>query len=134
VKPENILVDAEGGVRLADLGGTLVVRPEEPVRRAIFGSPLWAPVRSDPSRRRRSEPDVGHLRVVGRRLLVAHRHAPVYQADPSPMLTPIGMDIWRELTEIAESLAAGDVLRRAAKRIVGSTSRADAIETSTSST
>jgi serine/threonine protein kinase len=111
VKPENILVDGEGGVRLADLGGTLVVRPAEPVRRAIFGSPLWAPYDQILPGIAEANPtwDTYALSVVVFWWLTGTR--PVYQADPSPMLTPIGMEIWRELTAIAEALAAGDVLR-----------------------
>ena len=111
VKPENILVDAQGGVRLADLGGTLVVRPAEPVRRAIFGSPLWAPYDQILPGIAEANPtwDTYALSVVVFWWLTGTR--PVYQADPSPMLTPIGMEIWGELTTIAEGLAVGDALR-----------------------
>ncbi len=111
VKPENILVDGEGGVRLADLGGTLVVHTAEPVRRAIFGSPLWAPYDQILPGIAEANPtwDTYALSVVVFWWLTGTR--PVYQADPSPMLTPIGIAIWRELTTIAEAMSVGDVQR-----------------------
>jgi serine/threonine protein kinase len=111
VKPENILVDRAGGVRLADLGGTLVVRSAEPVRRAIFGSPLWAPYDQILPGVAEANPtwDTYALAVVVFWWITGTR--PAYQADPSPMLTPAGMEIWGELTGLAQALAAGDVGR-----------------------
>jgi serine/threonine protein kinase len=110
VKPENILVDREGGVRLADLGGTLVVRTAEPVRRAIFGSPLWAPYDQILPGVAEANPtwDTYALSVVVFWWITGTR--PAYQSDPSPMLTPTGVAIWRELTGLAEALAGGNAL------------------------
>ena len=106
VKPENILVDADGGVRLVDFGGTLVVDTFQAVRLAVFGSPLWAPY--DQILPDLPEPnptwDTYAASVVLFWWITGTR--PAYQADPTPMLTTRGRAIWARLTELARAPVA----------------------------
>ena len=119
VKPENILVDADGSVRLVDFGGTLVVDAFQAVRLAVFGSPLWAPY--DQILPDLPEPnptwDTYAASVVLFWWLTGTR--PAYQADPTPMLTDRGRSIWDRLTELARAPVADREASIAAHRHAG---------------
>lgn len=103
IKPENILVDSEGGLRLIDLGGTLVIDAFQAVRMAVFGSPMWAPY--DQVLPGLPEPnptwDTYAAAVVLFWWLSGTR--PAFQADPTPMLTERGRGIWEALCQVARS-------------------------------
>jgi len=103
IKPENILVDSEGGVRLVDLGGTLVVDAFQAVRLAVFGSPLWAPY--DQILPGLPEPnptwDTYAASVVLFWWITGTR--PAYQANPTPILTERGIQIWEAFSRVARA-------------------------------
>lgn len=114
VKPENLLVDAEGRPVLADLGGLLLTDGTGPRELGVFGSPLWAPLDQmlpglpDPN----PTWDTYALCALLFWWLTGGR--PSWQSDPRPMLTPRGRDIWGALCGLAA--AEGPEAREAAAR------------------
>lgn len=41
IKSDNILLDFDGNVKLADFGGCTQISPERPTRKSLIGSPFW---------------------------------------------------------------------------------------------
>jgi formylglycine-generating enzyme required for sulfatase activity/serine/threonine protein kinase len=103
LKPGNVRVRADGTLVLIDLGGSVVVDKVEAVRMAVFGSPMWAPY--DQVLPGEPEPsatwDTYAALVMLFHWLTGER--PVFQADPSPMLTARGRELWAQLAEVART-------------------------------
>ncbi|MDP2313157.1 MAG: SUMF1/EgtB/PvdO family nonheme iron enzyme [Pseudomonadota bacterium] len=101
VKPENVLVDATGAVRLADLGGSLLADGRATVELGVFGSPLWAP--PDQMLPGMAEPnptwDTYAACVMVYAWIAGLR--PTFQADPAPRLLPRGREILDRMNEMA---------------------------------
>ncbi len=102
VKPDNVLVDAEGRLRLADFGGSLVVDNVGSLELGVFGSPLWAPF--DQMLPGLPEPNPTWDTYAACVMLFwwVTGGRPAYQADPSPMLTERGRATWAALTTLGE--------------------------------
>lgn len=103
IKPENVLIDSAGSIRLVDLGGTLVVDAWQAVRLAVFGSPMWAPY--DQVLPGLPEPNPTWDTYAAAVVLFAWISGtrPAYQADPTPMLTGRGREIWEALCALARA-------------------------------
>ncbi|MES2641707.1 MAG: SUMF1/EgtB/PvdO family nonheme iron enzyme [Myxococcota bacterium] len=101
VKPENVLVDATGAVRLADLGGSLLADGRAPRELGVFGSPHWAP--PDQMLPGLAEPnptwDTYAACVMVFYWVAGAR--PSFQADPSARLQPRGRELFRLMTRMA---------------------------------
>ena len=110
VKPENVLVDNIGALRLADLGGCLLVGAGEARDLGVFGSPKWAP--PDQMLPGVAEPnrtwDTYAACVMIFAWITGDR--PSFQVDPTPRLTPLGA----LLLERLRALAAAEGDRRSA--------------------
>ncbi|MDP2311441.1 MAG: SUMF1/EgtB/PvdO family nonheme iron enzyme [Pseudomonadota bacterium] len=102
IKPENLLV-GDGGLLLADFGGSLLVEGPGSIELGVFGSPMWAPF--DQMLPGLPEPnptwDTYASCVMLFWWLTGGR--PAYQADPWPMLTERGRKIWAALCTLAEA-------------------------------
>ncbi|MDP2307816.1 MAG: SUMF1/EgtB/PvdO family nonheme iron enzyme [Pseudomonadota bacterium] len=101
LKPENVLVDATGKVRLADLGGSLLVDGgRAPRELGVFGSPHWAP--PDQMFPGMAEPnptwDTYAACVMVYHWVCGSR--PSFQADPGSRLQPRGCEILRRMTQM----------------------------------
>lgn len=119
LKPGNVRVRADGVLVLIDLGGSVVVDKVEAVRMAVFGSPMWAPY--DQVLPGEPEPsatwDTYAALVMLFHWLTGER--PVFQADPSPMLTARGRELWAELAGLARVNPADRPALVAAHRRLG---------------
>ncbi|MES2641243.1 MAG: SUMF1/EgtB/PvdO family nonheme iron enzyme [Myxococcota bacterium] len=103
IKPENLLVGGDGGLLLADFGGSLLVEGPGSMELGVFGSPMWAPF--DQMLPGLPEPnptwDTYACCVMLFWWLTGGR--PAYQADPWPMLTERGRTIWAALCGLGEA-------------------------------
>ncbi|MDP2306179.1 MAG: SUMF1/EgtB/PvdO family nonheme iron enzyme [Pseudomonadota bacterium] len=103
IKPENLLVGGDGGLLLADFGGSLLVEGPGSIELGVFGSPMWAPF--DQMLPGLPEPnptwDTYACCVMLFWWLTGGR--PAYQADPCPMLTERGRGIWVALRGFGEA-------------------------------
>ncbi len=111
VKPDNVLVDSTGAIRLADLGGSLLVDGRVTRELGVFGSPLWAP--PDQMLPGIAEPnptwDTYAACVMVYTWIAEDR--PSFQAEPGPRLRPRGREILERMIEMA---TAGPAARGAA--------------------
>ncbi len=117
VKPENVLVDGLGLLRLADLGGSLIVDGSSRDL-GVFGSPQWAP--ADQMLPGVADPnptwDTYAACVMVFTWITGER--PSFQMDPGPRLTPLGAALHAHLRALAAAdpasrTAAADALFRA---------------------
>ncbi len=103
IKPENLLVGGDGGLLLADFGGSLLVEGPGSMELGVFGSPMWAPF--DQMLPGLPEPnptwDTYACGVLLFWWITGGR--PAYQADPWPMLTVRGRAIWAALCGLSEA-------------------------------
>ncbi|MFN7143547.1 MAG: protein kinase domain-containing protein, partial [Myxococcota bacterium] len=107
VKPENVLVDAVGALRLADLGGSLLTEGMAPRDLGVFGSLQWAP--PDQMLPGIAEPNTTWDTYAACVMLFAWitGEKPSFQVDPSPRLTDIGRDLHLRLRTLAAADPAG---------------------------
>ena len=95
VKPENVLMDAEGNVFLADFGGALAVDGLAAVEMGLFGTPMWAPFDQILPGLAIPDPtwDTYALCVILYACVTGAR--PAYQADPRELLSERGLRVWQ---------------------------------------
>lgn len=94
VKPENVFLDAEGGLFLGDFGAAMVIDGLRELELALYGTPMWAPFDQVLPGRAIPDPtwDTYAVCVLLYAALTGTR--PAYQADPCELLTHQGRALW----------------------------------------
>ena len=122
VKPDNIYLDAQGRPFLGDFGLAVVSDPNRLVELTCAGTPWWAPLDQLLPGRVGPDPTWDTYALCGILFTAIAGERPAWQADPRPLLTPLGDELWGLVVEAAGADAAAErerALCRFALRRVG---------------
>jgi formylglycine-generating enzyme required for sulfatase activity len=108
VKPENVLVDASGAVRLADLGGSLLADGTAARELGVFGSLSWAPLDQMLPAAPEPNPTWDTYAACLMLFVWVTGTRPALQTDPGARLTPRGHAIWTALRAMGTAPTAAD--------------------------